>query len=47
MLLALGELTGATLAVKAAGRFGRCLPQAGIRIAFGSMAAYGLQISRR
>ncbi|WP_411126272.1 MFS transporter [Streptomyces sp. x-19] len=47
VLLALGELAGATTAMKSAGRFGRCLPQAGALITLASMAAYGLQISSR
>lgn len=47
VLLALGELAGATVAMKTAGRFGHRLPQAGALIALGSMAAYGLQVSSR
>ncbi|GHH45351.1 MFS transporter [Streptomyces candidus] len=47
VLLALGELAGATIAAKSAGRFGRRLPQAGALIALGSMAAYGFQIGVR
>lgn len=47
VLLALGELTGATTAAKSAGRFGRRMPQAGALIALASMVAYGLQISSR
>ncbi|MFI0976317.1 MFS transporter [Streptomyces sp. NPDC021093] len=47
VLLALGELAGATTAAKSAGRFGRRLPQTGALIALASMAAYGLQISSR
>ncbi|UQA90588.1 MFS transporter [Streptomyces halobius] len=47
VLLALGELTGATTAMKTAGRFGRRLPQAGALIALASMAAYGLQTGSR
>ncbi|OEJ28662.1 MFS transporter permease [Streptomyces agglomeratus] len=47
VLLALGELAGATTAMKTAGRFGRRLPQAGALIALASMAAYGLQVSSR
>ncbi|MFD7239521.1 MFS transporter [Streptomyces syringium] len=47
VMLALGELAGATVAMKAAGRLGRRLPQAGALIALASMAAYGLQISSR
>ncbi|GGO54037.1 MFS transporter [Streptomyces lasiicapitis] len=45
VLLALGELAGATVAARSAGRFGRRLPQAGALIALVSMVAYGLQIS--
>ncbi|GAA2722836.1 MULTISPECIES: MFS transporter [Streptomyces] len=47
VLLAFGELAGATTAMRTAGRFGRRLPQAGVVIALASMAAYGLQISSR
>ncbi|MBZ4322685.1 MFS transporter [Streptomyces sp. SCA2-4] len=47
VLLALGELAGATVAMKTAGRFGRRLPQAGVLVVLGSMAAYGLQIGSR
>ncbi|MFJ5810724.1 MFS transporter (plasmid) [Streptomyces sp. NBC_01426] len=47
VLLALGELAGATTAARTAGRFGRRLPQAGSLIALASMAAYGVQISSR
>ncbi|MGW2227139.1 MFS transporter [Streptomyces formicae] len=43
VLLSLGELAGATLAAKSAGRFARRLPQAGALIALAAMAAYGLQ----
>lgn len=43
VLLALGELAGATVAAKSGGRFARRLPQAGALIASASMAAYGLQ----
>ncbi|MGW2814087.1 MFS transporter [Streptomyces sp. NPDC001415] len=43
VLLALGELGGATVAAKSAGRFGRRLPQGGALIALASMAAYGVQ----
>ncbi|MFE9404216.1 MFS transporter [Streptomyces sp. NPDC006530] len=46
VLLSLGELAGATVAAKSGGRFARRLPQAGALIAFGAMAAYGLQIER-
>ncbi|WP_336605665.1 MFS transporter [Streptomyces sp. BA2] len=47
MTLALGELAGATVAMKTSGRFGRRLPQTGVLIALGSMAAYGLQVFSR
>ncbi|MGW1379415.1 MFS transporter [Streptomyces sp. NPDC002446] len=47
VLLALGELAGATVAMKTAGRFGRRLPQTGALIALGSMTAYGLQAGGR
>ncbi|MCA6090994.1 MFS transporter [Streptomyces sp. SCA3-4] len=47
VLLALGELAGATTVMKTAGRFGRRLPQAGALIALGSMVAYGLQAASR
>ncbi|WP_030024531.1 MFS transporter [Streptomyces monomycini] len=47
VLLALGELAGATVAMKTAGRFGRLLPQAGALVALASMAAYGLQTGSR
>ncbi|MFG2887998.1 hypothetical protein [Streptomyces sp. NPDC048248] len=47
MLLALGELAGATAAVKTTGRFGRLLPQTGALIALASMVAYGLQAGSR
>ncbi|MFD2119093.1 MFS transporter [Streptomyces cirratus] len=47
VLLALGELVGATVAMKTAGRFGRRLPQAGSLIALAAMGAYGLQVSGR
>ncbi|MGW0537965.1 MFS transporter [Streptomyces sp. NPDC003032] len=43
VMIALGELAGAMVAVKAAGRFGRRLPQAGVLIVLGAMTAYGLQ----
>lgn len=43
VLLSLGELAGATIATKSAGRFARRLPQAGALIASAAMAAYGLQ----
>ncbi|GHB24298.1 MFS transporter [Streptomyces xanthochromogenes] len=44
VLLSLGELAGATIAAKSAGRFARRLPQAGAAVALASMAAYGVQI---
>ncbi|MEV5281631.1 MFS transporter [Streptomyces sp. NPDC052811] len=47
VLLAIGELAGATTAAKSAGRFGRRMPQAGVLVALASMAAYGLQASSR
>jgi EmrB/QacA subfamily drug resistance transporter len=43
VLLSLGELAGAALAAKSAGRFARRLPQAGALITIAAMAAYGLQ----
>ncbi|MFI6817645.1 MFS transporter [Nonomuraea sp. NPDC050328] len=43
VLLSLGELAGASLAAKSAGRFARSLPQAGVLITLAAMAAYGLQ----
>ncbi|MFF1379101.1 MFS transporter [Streptomyces sp. NPDC058308] len=43
VLLSFGELAGATIAAKSAGRFARRLPQAGALIALAAMAAYGLQ----
>ncbi|MGW7274528.1 MFS transporter [Streptomyces sp. NPDC054864] len=43
VLLSLGELAGATLAAKSAGRFARRLPQAGALITIAAMATYGLQ----
>ncbi|MEU9109268.1 MFS transporter [Streptomyces xanthophaeus] len=43
VLLSLGELVGATLAAKSAGRFARRLPQAGALITIAAMAAYGFQ----
>ncbi|WP_433653930.1 MFS transporter [Nocardia sp. CA-128927] len=45
VLLAVGELAGAMLATKTAGRFARRLPQTGALITLASMTAYGLQIS--
>ncbi|MER5811291.1 MFS transporter [Streptomyces sp. NPDC002033] len=47
VLLALGELGGATVAMKTAGRLGRLLPQAGSLIALASVAAYGFQVGSR
>ncbi|WP_073224339.1 MFS transporter [Streptomyces sp. NBRC 110465] len=44
VLLSLGELAGATIAAKSAGRFARRLPQAGTLIALAAIAAYGVQI---
>ncbi|GAA0593286.1 MFS transporter [Streptomyces crystallinus] len=45
VLLSLGELAGATVAAKSAGRFARRLPQAGALIALAAMAAYGFQVA--
>ncbi|RDI68490.1 MFS transporter [Nocardia pseudobrasiliensis] len=47
VLLALGELAGAMVATKTAGRFARRLPQTGTLIALAAIAAYALQISGR
>ncbi|MFE9534120.1 MFS transporter [Streptomyces sp. NPDC006691] len=47
VLLSLGELAGATIAAKSAGRFARRLPQAGALVALASMTAYGVQIGSR
>lgn len=47
VLLALGELAGATVAMKTAGRFGRRLPRTGALLALVATAAYGLQVSSR
>ncbi|MEW2136492.1 MFS transporter [Streptomyces sp. NPDC005409] len=44
VLLSVGELGGATVAAKTAGRFARRLPQAGALVATAAMGAYGLQI---
>lgn len=44
VLLSVGELGGATVAAKTAGRFARRLPQTGALIATAAMVAYGLQI---
>ncbi|MBB5085127.1 MFS transporter [Nonomuraea endophytica] len=43
VLLSLGELAGATIAAKSAGRFARRLPQTGALVTIAAMAAYGLQ----
>ncbi|MEV8318499.1 MFS transporter [Streptomyces sp. NPDC059900] len=43
VLLSIGELAGATIAARSAGRFARRLPQAGALITLAAMAAYGLQ----
>ncbi|MFB7781116.1 MFS transporter [Streptomyces vinaceus] len=43
VLLSLGELAGATIAAKSAGRFARRLPQTGVLITIAAMAGYGLQ----
>ncbi|WP_371525049.1 MFS transporter [Streptomyces sp. NBC_01283] len=43
VLLSLGELAGATIAAKSAGRLARRLPQTGALIALAAMAAYGRQ----
>ncbi|MEU2725721.1 MFS transporter [Streptomyces smyrnaeus] len=45
VLLSLGELAGATVAAKSAGRFARRLPQTGALITLAAVAAYGLQIN--
>ncbi|MEU4728810.1 MFS transporter [Streptomyces sp. NPDC023588] len=45
VLLSVGELGGATVAAKTAGRFARRLPQAGALIATAAMGTYGLQIA--
>ncbi|UQI45857.1 MFS transporter [Streptomyces sp. HU2014] len=45
VLLSLGELAGATIAAKSAGRFARRLPQTGVLITVAAMAGYGLQIA--
>ncbi|MFH9426498.1 MFS transporter [Streptomyces sp. NPDC017529] len=44
VLLSVGELGGATIAAKTAGRFARRLPQTGALVATAAMVAYGLQI---
>lgn len=43
VLLSLGELAGATLSAKSAGRFARRLPQTGALITIAAMAGYGFQ----
>ncbi|WP_031129745.1 MFS transporter [Streptomyces aureocirculatus] len=43
VLLSFGELAGATIAAKSAGRFARRLPQTGALITIAAMAGYGLQ----
>ncbi|MFF3215851.1 MFS transporter [Streptomyces sp. NPDC002886] len=43
VLLSLGELAGATLAAKSAGRFARRLPQTGALITIAAVAGYGFQ----
>ncbi|MFJ9411357.1 MFS transporter [Streptomyces sp. NPDC101393] len=45
VLIALGEMAGAVIAMRTAGRFGRRVPQAGALIAVISMAVHGIQIS--
>ncbi|MFF0738881.1 MFS transporter [Streptomyces sp. NPDC004111] len=45
VLLSVGELAGATIAAKSAGRFARRLPRTGTLVAAAAMCAYGLQIS--
>ncbi|MFJ6700026.1 MFS transporter [Streptomyces sp. NPDC091272] len=47
VLLSVGELGGATVAAKTAGRFARRLPQAGALVATAAMVGYGLQIGSR
>ncbi|UFQ13574.1 MULTISPECIES: MFS transporter [Streptomyces] len=44
VLLSVGELGGATVAAKTAGRFARRLPQAGALVATAAMVTYGLQV---
>lgn len=44
VVLSIGELTGAAIAAKSAGRFARRLPQAGALIAIVAMAGYGHQV---
>ncbi|MGW4510299.1 MFS transporter [Streptomyces sp. NPDC004436] len=43
VLLSLGELAGAAIAAKSAGRFARRLPQTGTLITITAMAGYGIQ----
>ncbi|MBO8202708.1 MFS transporter [Streptomyces smyrnaeus] len=45
VLLSIGELAGATIAAKSAGRFARRLPQTGTLITITAMGGYGLQIA--
>ncbi len=45
VLLSVGELAGATIAAKSAGRFARRLPQTGTLITIAAMGGYGLQIA--
>ncbi|MFJ9598215.1 MFS transporter [Streptomyces virginiae] len=45
VLLSLGELAGATVAAKTAGRFARRLPQTGAFITIAAMVGYALQIA--
>ncbi|MEU1075939.1 MULTISPECIES: MFS transporter [unclassified Streptomyces] len=47
VLLSVGELGGATVAAKTAGRFARRLPQTGTLIAAAAMVTYGLQVDSR
>ncbi|MEV5983306.1 MFS transporter [Streptomyces sp. NPDC052114] len=45
VLLTVGEMTGVMITMKAAGRYGRRLPQAGALIALVATVGYGLQIN--
>ncbi|MFE5488928.1 MFS transporter [Streptomyces virginiae] len=45
VLLTIGELAGATIAAKSAGRFARRLPQTGVLITIAAMAGYRVQIT--
>ncbi|MCE0447983.1 MFS transporter [Streptomyces tricolor] len=45
VLLSVGELAGATIAAKSAGRFARRPPQTGTLITIAAMGGYGLQIA--